>query len=159
MSRAVRFTPEVRGAPEIEVTPDLLRGPRVRVGGQRIRMTRDAGRPVFLIPMADGTTRPLRIVGGFLGLHVRFEDVDHEIEPPLRLWETFLVLLPLAILYLGLEAPSLAGTVVAALITCVAVTLALVAIRASWPAPVRVVAALAVSAVGYVAAQIVAASI
>ncbi len=159
MGRAVRFTPAVPGAPEIEVVPDIMRGPRVIVGGRRLAVTRGGRRPTYPVPMADGTERPLRLIGGFLGLRAAFEGVDYTIEPRLSLWETFLVVLPLAILALGIEAPSLLGSVVALLVAGAAVGVVLVVVREPWPAWLRGVAALAVTVSGYVMAAVLAASV
>jgi hypothetical protein len=155
VGRAVRFTPDVPGAPEIEVVPDVLRGSRVYVAGRRIALRHDRG-AAFAIPMADGTERPLRLAGGFLGLRATFDGVVYPVEPRLSLWETFLVVLPLAILGLGLEAPTLAGSAVAAVVAGAGVGLALIVVRTSWPAWLRSVAAIGVTAVGYVAAGVVA---
>jgi hypothetical protein len=159
MGRSIRFRPDVPGAPELEVIPDILRGNRVYAGGTRLSMTRDAGRPAFPIPMADGTVRQLRLFGGFLGLRAVFEGVDYPVEPRLSLWETFLVVLPLAILALGLDAPSLAGTAVAALVAAIAVGVALVVVRADRPAWLRTLAAIAGSVLGYVVAGVIAGSV
>lgn len=159
MARPVTFTPDVAGAPEIEVVPDVLRGPRVSVAGRRIPPSRDGRDRVHRIPMADGSTRPLRLAGGFVALRATFEGVAYPIEPRLRLWETFLVVLPLSILVLGLDAPTIAGTVAAALVCGIAVGAALVAIRSERPSPVRAIAALAATVVGYVVAQLLVASL
>lgn len=159
MGRPVRFTPAVEGAPEIEVVPDVLRGPRVLVHGQRLPAIHGPGGLAFEVPMADGSTRPLRLKGGFLALTAAFEGRVETIQPHLRLWETFLVVLPLAILVLGMEAPSILGTAVAALIAAVAVGIALVAVRAARPAWVRVVVALGATVVGYVLADILVAAL
>lgn len=159
MARPVRFTPDVEGAPEIEVVPDVLRGARVSVAGQRIPPTREDRHRVHRIPMTDGSTRPLRLLGGFVALRAVFEGVSYPIESRLRLWETFLVVLPLSILVLGLDAPTLSGTVAAALVCGIGVGAALVAIRSEWPSPVRAVAALAATIVGYAVAQVLVASL
>ncbi len=159
MGRPVRFTPAVEGAPEIEVVPDVLRGARVIVGGRRVPAIRMGGRRLHPIPMADGSTRPLHLVGGFLGLRAAFEGREYPVEPRLRLWETFLVVLPLAILVLALEAPTLAGPIVGALITGLAVGIALVAIRSTRTTWLRALAALAASIIGYVLADIVIAAL
>jgi prolipoprotein diacylglyceryltransferase len=159
VARPVRFKPDARGAPEIEVEPDLFRGPRVRVAGERIRMARGAGPPTYPIPMRDGTTRPLRLTGGFMGLRAAFEGTDYVVEPPLQLWETFLVVLPLAILVLGIDAPTVAGTVVAAFAAAVSVAVARFVVRLERPPWVRAIMALAATAVGYVVAELVIASL
>jgi hypothetical protein len=159
VARPVRIKPDAMGAPEIEIEPDLLRGPRVRVQGERIRMARGAGSPAYPIPMGDGSTRPLRLTGGFLGLRAAFEGTDYVVEPPLRLWETFLVVLPLAILVLGIDAPTLAGTVAAALVAAAAVGVARFAIRLPRPTWLRAVLALVVTGVGYIAADLVIAAL
>ncbi len=155
MPPPVRFRPDVEGAPEIEVVPDLLRGPRVLVAGERIAAVREGRRPVYPIRMADGTSRPLRLVGGFLGLRARFEGVDHTIERRLTFWETFLVVLPLAILVIGIDARDIAGMAVAALITTVCAAAALVAVRASQPTWIRALVAVGATVVGYVVAGII----
>ncbi|HYM84411.1 MAG TPA: hypothetical protein VEY67_09700 [Candidatus Dormibacteraeota bacterium] len=159
MAAPVRFRPDVPGAPEIEVVPDPIRGPRVRADGRKLTAGHGPGGLSFAVPMADGSTRPLRLKGGFLDLTATFEGADHTIQPRLRLWETFLVVLPLAILALGAEAPSLAGTLLAALVSAVAVGLALVAVRAARPAWLRAIAALGTTVVGYVVAGVLVASV
>ncbi len=159
MARPVTFTPDVEGAPAIEVVPDPLRGPRVYVAGERIAAVRDRAQRIYPIPMADGTTRSLRLLGGFVSLRARFEGVDHTIEPRLTIWETFLVVLPLAILSLGIDAPSLAGTAIAAVVTALVALVALTAIRAARPALVRAAVALAASVVGYVVAAAIVSSL
>jgi len=91
------FTPDARGAPEIVVEPDLVRGPRVLVDGVRVLPRRERGRPFFPIPMADGSERPLTLHGGFMGLRARFEEHEYAVEPRLTLLELFMVVLPLAL--------------------------------------------------------------
>jgi prolipoprotein diacylglyceryltransferase len=159
MARPVRIKPDAKGAPEIEIEPDLFRGPRVIVSGQRIRMARGVGPPTYPIPMRDGSTRPLRLTGGFLGLRAAFEGTEFVVEQPLQLWETFLVVLPLAILVLGIDAPTLAGTAVAAVAAAVAVGFARLAIRLQRPIWLRVALALAATASGYVVADLLIATL
>jgi hypothetical protein len=108
---AAAFTPDLPGSPEIVVEPDLIRGPRVLVGGSRILRRRERGRPFFPIPMADGSERPLTLHGQFMGLRARFEGAEYPVEPRLTLLELFMVLLPLALV--TLEPPI--GAVAAAL--------------------------------------------
>ncbi len=133
------FTPVVAGAPEIEVRPDIIRGPRVFVGGTEILATRERGRPRYMIPLADGTERPLILFGSLLGLRGAFDGREYPIEPRLTFFELFLVVLPLALITFG----GLAGVVGAGVGTMVN----LVVMKRPWPAVGRVLAALAVFAV------------
>jgi hypothetical protein len=138
---AVAFTPAVPGAPEIVVEPDLLRGPRVLVGGERVLPRRQRGRPTFPISMADGSERPLTLHGAFLGLRARFEEREYEIERRLSWLELFMVVLPLALLTIAPPAGVVAGAV--------GVMVNLLLMRRPWPLGGRVVAAAAVVAGGY----------
>ncbi len=140
---AAAFTPEVPGAPEIVVEPDMLRGPRVLVGGERVMPRRERGRPSFPIPMADGSLRPLTLHGAFLGLRARFEDREYQIEPRLTWIELFVVVLPLALI--TLEPP------VGALLGAVGVMVNLVVVRRAWPLAARLAAAVGIVAGAFLA--------
>lgn len=137
----VAFTPMVPGAPEIVVEPDLLRGPRVLVGGERVLPRRVRGRPTFPIPMADGSERPLTLHGSFLGLRARFEEREYPVERRLTFLELFMVVLPLALLTIAPPVGAVAGAV--------GVMVNLLLMRRPWPLAARVAAAAAVVAGGY----------
>jgi len=138
---AVSFTPDVPGAPEIVVVPDLVRGPRVLVGGDRVSPRRARGRPFFPIPMADGSERPLTLHGQFMGLRARFEGREYPIESRLTLLELFMVVLPLALV--TLEPP------IGAMAAASGVMTNLLIIRRPAPLAVRVVLAGTVVAAAY----------
>jgi len=140
---SVAFTPAEPGAPEVVVEPDLLRGPRVFVGGERVLPRRQRGRPTFPIPMADGSERPLTLHGAFLGLRARFAEREYQVEPRLSWLELFMVVLPLALLTIAPPAGIIAGSV--------GVMVNLLIIRRPWPLAGRVAAAVAVVVVGYLA--------
>jgi hypothetical protein len=92
------FRPIEAGAPEIEVRPDIVRGPKVFVDGLEIAPLRGRGRPHYPIRLADGSEQPLTLHGAFLGLRARFGDREYPVERRLHWIELFLVVLPLALL-------------------------------------------------------------
>ena len=132
------FRPDVPGSPEITVVPSLVRGPRVSVGGEQIKPVRARGRPTYPIPMADGSERPLSLVGAILGTRAIFDGREYPVERRLSWIELFLVVLPLSLLGFG----GALGLVVAG----VAVLVNLVVMKQDWSTPIRVLAALAVFA-------------
>jgi hypothetical protein len=134
------FRPDAPGAPEIEVRPDLLRGPKVLVGGQPIQPVRERGRPRYPIPFADGTSRPLTLHGAFLGLRARLGDREYPVERRLSFVELFLVVLPLALL--TIRPP------VGALVGALGVMTSLVIVKSTLPLAVRAGLALAVTLSG-----------
>lgn len=145
---ATAFTPDVPGAPEITVEPDLVRGPKVIVAGERVMPRRERGRPSYPIPMTDGSERPLTLHNQFMGLRGRFEGREYEVEARLTLLELFMVVLPLALV--TLEPP------LGALAAAIGVMTNLLIIRRPLPLPVRVALAAAVVLVGYVAVGLLA---
>jgi hypothetical protein len=130
---AIAFTPDVPGAPEISVEPDVVRGPRVVVAGTRVRPRRERGRPVYPIPMADGSERLLTLHGAFMGLRARFEEREYPVEPRLTMLELFMVVLPLALV--TIQPP------LGALAAAVGVMVNLVVMRRPWSLGVRVLVA------------------
>jgi hypothetical protein len=126
----VTFRPDVAGSPEIRVEPDLVRGPRVWADGVPVPRQLERGRPYHPIPMADGSTLPLTLHGSFMGLRARFEGRDFPVEPRLRTWELFLVVLPLALLTVHWPIGALAGAVGVMVVRLV--------MRAPWPPAARV---------------------
>jgi hypothetical protein len=140
---AVAFTPDVPGAPEISVEPDLVRGPRVTADGNVVSVRRERGRPIYAIPMADGTELPLTLHGQFMGLRARFEGREYPVEARLTTLELFMVVLPLALI--TLEPP------IGALAAAVGVMINLVIIRRPVGLGPRVAAAGLVLLVGYLA--------
>jgi hypothetical protein len=140
--------PETPGCPPIEVEPDLLRGPRVRVEGTLVAPRRERGRPTYPIPLADGTERPLTLHSAFIGLRARIDDREYPIEPRLTLLELLLVVLPLA--FLTLLPP------IGAILGAVGVMVARLAVRAPYPPAVRLGAAAAVSVIGAIALAVLA---
>ena len=132
--------PEVAGCPEVVVEPDLVRGPRVLVGGVPVEPRRGRGRPIYPIPLAGGGEAELTLHGAFLGLRARVGDRDYPVEPRLTLLELLLIVLPLAYVTIG----GIPGAFLAAL----GAMLNLVIVRRPWPLLGRVAAALAVVAVG-----------
>ncbi len=149
------FRPDVVGSPEIEVEPDIFRGPRVYVDGRPVPARRERGRPFFAIPMADGSERPLRLGGAFLGLRAVFEGREYPIERRLTLWETFLVLLPLAVVTLGVSLGSVGGAALGGLTGGIGVGVDLAVVRRPWPLAVRTLLAFGVTVVGYLAVALI----
>jgi hypothetical protein len=137
------FRPVSPGSPEITVTPDVVRGPRVSVDGTPVLAKRERGRPFYPIPMADGTERPMTLHGPFMGLRARFDEREYEIEPRLHTLELFLVLLPIGLITLAWPFGALLGAV--------GVMIALVVMRRPWPFAVRAVVIVA----GFAAALLV----
>ena len=137
---AVAFTPEVAGAPEIVVEQDLLRGPRVFVGGQPVAPRRERGRPSYPIRLADGSERPLTLHGAFLGLRARFDGREYPVERRLTWIELFMVVLPLALLTLGPPFGAVVGAV--------GVMVNLLVVRRPWPLAARILVAAGVVAAG-----------
>lgn len=138
------------GSPTVEVEPDIFRGPRVYLDGERLAARRERGRPVFAVPLADGSERILTLAGGFLGLRATIGGRTVQIEPRLTLIETFLVVLPIAVVGAGWALGSMAGAAFGGLIGGIGVGIARQMIRFPWPLAVRALGAVAITAVGYV---------
>jgi hypothetical protein len=136
------FRPDEPGAPEIEVRPDILRGPTVLVGGEPIPALRERGRPYYPIRLADGRELPLTLHGPFLGLRARFEGQEYPVERRLTFLELFLVVLPLALLTIRPPLGALVGAL--GVMTC------LLIMKAELPAVARVALAIGVTASGAV---------
>jgi hypothetical protein len=134
--------PETPGCPPVEVEPDLLRGPRVRVEGALVVPRRERGRPTFPIPLADGTERPLTLHSAFMGLRARIDDREYPVEPRLTLLELLLVVLPLA--FLTVLPP------IGAILGAAGVMVARLAVRSPYPPAVRLGATAGVSVAGVV---------
>jgi hypothetical protein len=136
------FTPTIPGAPEVEVRPDIVRGPKVFVEGAEVRPVRERGRPSYPIRLADGSDESLTLHGAFLGLRARIAGREYPIEPRLTFIELFLVVLPLALL--TIRPP------VGALVGAVGVMVSLLVMKQPWPSVARAAVALAVFAAGVV---------
>lgn len=134
------IAPDLPGCPEIVVEPDLVRGPRVLVGGVLVEPRRGRGRPVYPIPLPGGGEATLTLHGAFLGLRARIGDRDYPVEPRLTLLEIALVVLPLVFVSIG----GLPGAFMAAL----GAMTNLVVVRRPWPLAARVAAALLVVGIG-----------
>ena len=137
------IVPDVPGCPEIVVEPDLVRGPRVLVGGEVIEPRRGRGRPVYPIPLQGGGEAGLTLHGAFLGLRARIDDREYQVEPRLTIVEIALVVLPLVFVTIG----GIPGAVLAALGAMVN----LVVVRRPWPLVARVAVGLTIVAVGVAA--------
>jgi hypothetical protein len=138
---SVAFTPDVAGAPEITVEPDLVRGPKVSIAGERVMPHRERGRPSYRSRWRR-LERPLTLHSQFMGLRARFEGREYEVEARLTLLELFMVVLPLALV--TLEPP------LGALAAAIGVMTNLLIVRRPAPLPVRVALAAAVVLLGYV---------
>jgi hypothetical protein len=134
------IAPDIPGCPEIVVEPDLVRGPRVIVGGVAVEPRRGRGRPVYPIPLAGGGEAGLTLHGAFLGLRARIEDREYLVEPRLTVLEIGLVVLPLVFVSIG----GLPGAFMAAL----GAMTNLVVVRRPWPLAARAAAALLVVGTG-----------
>ena len=131
------------GSPEISVDNSQLTGLRVSIDGQRVPRLRERGRPAWLVPMADGSTRRLSFAGAFIGLHAIVDGGPTiELERRLTLWELFLAVLPTSLLGLTGVAGGIVGLV--------AILVNLVILRRPWPAIVRALGTLASFAVALV---------
>lgn len=87
--------------PEITVTRSLLGNVKVLVDGQKAQR-RGWWRPTYLIPMADGSTKELRVTGQWIGLKAIVDGNEIEIERRLRPWEIALTFLPFVLVVGGL---------------------------------------------------------
>ena len=86
--------------PEIRVTRSLLGSVRVLVDGQKAQQRRSRGL-TYLIPMADGSTKELRLAGQWIGLKAIVNGDEIAIERKLRPWEIALTFLPFALVFAG----------------------------------------------------------
>jgi len=139
------------GSPEVAVTPDLFRGPRVAVAGVPVRPRRDGVRIYWPIRLADGRERRLFLAGQLTGLRAIVDGAEYPIERRLAPWEVVLAVLPIGIV------PFLVGAI-GLLTGGVATGLSFALFRATWPSTARIGAwatLLAVSALaGYLAAPL-----
>jgi hypothetical protein len=132
------------GSPEISVDNSQVTGLRVSIDGQRAARLRERGRPAWLVPMADGSTRRVSFAGAFTGLRAIVDDGPTiALERPFALWELVLAVLPFGLL--GLT--GVAGGVVG----LVAILANLRLLRLPWPAAGRALAALACLGVAFAA--------
>ncbi|HEY3522764.1 MAG TPA: hypothetical protein VGK63_03585 [Candidatus Limnocylindrales bacterium] len=93
------------GSPEITVTPDLFRGPRVALDGVPAPPARDGLALYWPIPMADGTERRLRLTGQLVGLQAIVDGTSYPVERRLALWELVLAVVPIGLV------PALVGPI------------------------------------------------
>ncbi|HEU4672160.1 MAG TPA: hypothetical protein VFS32_04610 [Candidatus Limnocylindrales bacterium] len=120
------------GSPEITVTPDLLRGPRVSVAGRPVAPEREGIALYWPIRMADGSERRLRLTGQLVGLRAIVDGTEYPIERRLAPWELVLAVLPI-----GLVPAAVGG---AGLLTGgIATGVSLALFRLPWPTAARVV--------------------
>ena len=150
MNRAASGTFRLRepGSPDITVTPDLLRGPRVAVDGRPITPRREGIALYWPIAMADGTERRLRLTGQLVGLRAIVDGVDYRIERRLTVWELVLAVLPIGLV------PTLVGGF-GLLTGGVATGISFALFRRPWPLGARIatwaVLVAGAAAVGYLA--------
>ena len=123
-------------APTIAVHRSLMGGVSLLIGDQPVPRS-GRMRPVYLVPLPDGTTRELRIRGGFTGLKVIVDGAEIPLERPLRPYELLLVGGPL-VLVLGGALGGLIGAL-AALVNARMM-------RSEMRAPVKIGAALSAGA-------------
>ncbi len=131
MAESTTFRLAEAGSPEITVTPDLFRGPRVAVDGRPLAPSREGIALYWPIPMADGTERRLRLTGQLVGLRAVVDGTDYPIERRLAPWE-----LALAVLPIGLVPAAVGG--IGILTGGIATGVAFALFRLPWPAPARV---------------------
>jgi hypothetical protein len=132
------------GSPEITVDNSQLTGLRVSIDGRRAPRLRERGRPAWLVPMADGSTRRISFAGAFTGLRA-IVDAGPTIvlERPFALWELILAVLPFGLLGLTGVAGGVLGLI--------AILANLQILRQPWPVAARVLGALGCLAVAFVA--------
>jgi hypothetical protein len=132
------------GSPEITVDNSQIAGLRVSIDGQRAPRLRERGRPAWLVPMADGSTRRVSFAGAFTGLRAVVDDGPTiELERPLALWELVLTVLPFGLLGLTGVAGGVLGLI--------AIVANLQVMRLPWPAAARALGALGSLAIAFVA--------
>jgi hypothetical protein len=119
------------GSPEITVENDVLRGPRVLADGQPIPRQRQRGRPVWPIPMSDGSVRQLFLVGQFIGLRALVAGREYPVERRLQPWELLLAVLPIGLVTLLVGA---AGILTGGIATGLTFPL----FRQPWPVAARI---------------------
>ena len=119
------------GSPEISVDNSQLTGLRVWIDGERSSRLREGGRPAWLVPMADGSTRRVAFAGTFTGLRAIVADGPTIVlERPLALWELVLAVLPFGLLGLTGVAGGILGLV--------AILVNLAILRRPWPTVARI---------------------
>jgi hypothetical protein len=136
------------GSPDISVTPDLLRGPRVAVDGRPIERRRDGPRVYWPVRLAGGVERRLFLAGHLTGLRAIVDGTEYPIERRLAPWEVALSVVPIGLVPLLVGAIGLlTGGLVAGL--------SFALFRAPWPLVARLGAwaagVAAAIAVGYAA--------
>jgi hypothetical protein len=137
------------GSPQITVDHSQLTGLHVTVDGQPLPRLREAGRPAWRIPLADGSSRRVAFGGQLTGLQAILDDGRTiQIERRLALWELVLAVLPFGLLGLTGIAGGLLGLV--------AVMANLRVVRETWPLPIRVLAALGTLLVAGVVSAVIA---
>jgi hypothetical protein len=123
------------GSPEIVVDQSQLTGLSVFADGERLPRLRERGAPSWRIPMADGTTRRVRLGGQMRGLQAIVDDDGViQLERRLTLWELILAVLPFGLL--GLT--GIPGGVLG----LIAILANLRILRLPWSASARVLATL-----------------
>jgi hypothetical protein len=135
------------GSPEIRITPDLLRGPSVEVGGRPVERRRDGIRIYWPVTFADGSERRLFLAGQLTGLRAVVDGREYPVEPRLPTWQLVLAVAPIGIVTL------LAG-VVGLLTGGLATGASFVIFRRPWPLVARLVAWAVALAVAVVAAAV-----
>jgi hypothetical protein len=121
------------GSPEIAITPDLLRGPRVEVDGRAVERRRDGLRIYWPIALADGSERQLFLAGQLTGLRAIVDGREYPVEPRLAAWELVLAVAPIGLVTF------LVG-VVGLLTGGLATGASFVIFRRPWPLVARIVA-------------------
>lgn len=85
--------------PEITISRSALGNVSVRVGDQKVKR-RGLGMR-FDIPLPDGTTTELEVVGRWSGLKAKVNGVETPLEPPVSPIYVLLIFLPLALVFIG----------------------------------------------------------
>jgi hypothetical protein len=85
--------------PEITISRSALGNVSVRVGDRKLKR-RGAGMR-YDIPLADGTTTELEVIGRWRGMKAKVNGVETALEPPVHPIFVALIALPLALVILG----------------------------------------------------------
>jgi hypothetical protein len=128
--------PETSG-PEIVVRRPFVGFMSVLVDGVKARRISRRGL-IYRIPMPDGSTTDIELVGQWRGLRARVAGTEFPIERSLTRWEIVLTFLPLALFAVG-------GWLIGGLIAAVAVAVNARIVRKLSTVPLRIMSTLAVT--------------
>ena len=96
-TRLVRL-PDSDG-PDITIERGAFGAPRVSIDGQAIPRAADGS---YAIPVADGSTTPIKVKSGFAGQWLELDDGRRlALDPPVPVWLRILMLLPIGLVAVG----------------------------------------------------------